>query len=203
MEMKNDLRVRIGYALCGSFCTLKKMIDQMERLAEAGFDIVPIMSETTYTTDTRFGSAQGFRERVERICGKPVLHTLSEVEPFGPKKMLDLLIVAPCTGNTLAKIANGVSDSSVSLAVKAHLRNAHPVLLAISSNDALAGNAKNLGQLLNTRHIYFVPFGQDDAEKKPTSLVAAFDMIPPSAQAALEGRQLQPILSFPRGHEKN
>ena len=193
MEMK-DARARIGYALCGSFCTLKKMIDQMETLALAGYDIVPIMSVNTYSTDTRFGTAESFRERVENICGRPVLHTLAEVEPFGPKKLLDLLVVAPCTGNTLAKIANGVSDSAVSLAVKAHLRNERPVLIAVSSNDALSGNAKNLGSLMNTRHIYFVPFGQDDAIKKPTSLVAKTEMIPAAVEAALKGEQIQPLL---------
>ena len=160
----------------------------------AGYDIVPIMSANTYSTDTRFGTAESFRERVENICSRPVLHTLAEVEPFGPKKLLDLLVVAPCTGNTLAKIANGVSDSAVSLAVKAHLRNERPVLIAISSNDALSGNAKNLGSLMNTRHIYFVPFGQDDAIKKPTSLVAKTEMIPAAVEAALKGEQIQPLL---------
>ena len=174
MEMK-DARARIGYALCGSFCTLKKMIDQMETLALAGYDIVPIMSANTYSTDTRFGTAESFRERVENICGRPVLHTLAEVEPFGPKKLLDLLVIAPCTGNTLAKIANGVSDSAVSLAVKAHLRNERPVLIAVSSNDALSGNAKNLGVLMNTRHIYFVPFGQDDAPADETRTLIGFN----------------------------
>ena len=162
--------------------------------ARFGYDIVPIMSANTYSTDTRFGTAESFRERVENICGRPVLHTLAEVEPFGPKKLLDLLVVAPCTGNTLAKIANGVSDSAVSLAVKAHLRNERPVLIAVSSNDALSGNAKNLGVLMNTRHIYFVPFGQDDAIKKPTSLVAKTEMIPEAVEAALKGEQIQPLL---------
>ena len=166
----------------------------METLARAGYDIVPIMSANTYSTDTRFGTAESFRERVENIFGRPVLHTLAEVEPFGPKKLLDLLVVAPCTGNTLAKIANGVSDSAVSLAVKAHLRNERPVLIAVSSNDALSGNAKNLGVLMNTRHIYFVPFGQDDALKKPTSLVAKVEMIPAAVEAALKGKQIQPLL---------
>ena len=194
MENGNNSRARIGFALCGSFCTLKKMTDQLERLAEIGYDLTPIMSENTYTTDTRFGKAEEFVQRVEKICGKPVLHRISEVEPIGPKKLLDLLVIAPCTGNTLAKLANGISDSAVSLAAKAHLRNERPVLVAVSSNDALSGNARNLGTLMNTKNYFFVPFGQDDAVKKPTSLVAKTEMIPEAVKAALEGRQIQPIL---------
>ena len=194
MENGNNSRARIGFALCGSFCTLKKMTDQLERLAEIGYDLTPIMSENTYTTDTRFGKAEEFVQRVENICGKPVLHRISEVEPIGPKKLLDLLVIAPCTGNTLAKLANGISDSAVSLAAKAHLRNERPVLVAVSSNDALSGNARNLGTLMNTKNYFFVPFGQDDAIKKPTSLVAKTEMIPEAVKAALEGRQIQPIL---------
>ena len=194
MENGNNSRARIGFALCGSFCTLKKMTDQLERLAEIGYDLTPIMSENTYTTDTRFGKAEEFVQRVENICGKPVLHRISEVEPIGPKKLLDLLVIAPCTGNTLAKLANGISDSAVSLAAKAHLRNERPVLIAVSSNDALSGNARNLGTLMNTKNYFFVPFGQDDAVKKPTSLVAKTEMIPEAVKAALEGIQIQPIL---------
>ena len=194
MENGNNSRARIGFALCGSFCTLKKMTDQLERLAEIGYDLTPIMSENTYTTDTRFGKAEEFVQRVENISGKPVLHRISEVEPIGPKKLLDLLVIAPCTGNTLAKLANGISDSAVSLAAKAHLRNDRPVLVAVSSNDALSGNARNLGTLMNTKNYFFVPFGQDDAVKKPTSLVAKTEMIPEAVKAALEGRQIQPIL---------
>ena len=194
MENGNNSRARIGFALCGSFCTLKKMTDQLERLAEIGYDLTPIMSENTYTTDTRFGKAEEFVQRVENICGKPVLHRISEVEPIGPKKLLDLLVIAPCTGNTLAKLANGISDSAVSLAAKAHLRNERPVLVAVSSNDALSGNARNLGTLMNTKNYFFVPFGPDDAVKKPTSLVAKTEMIPEAVKAALEGRQIQPIL---------
>ena len=193
MEIK-DARARIGYALCGSFCTLKKMIDQMETLARAGYDIVPIMSANTYSTDTRFGTAESFRERVENICGRPVLHTLAEVEPFGPKKLLDLLVVAPCTGNTLGKLAGGIADSVVTFACKAHLRNARPVILAVSTNDALAASAENIGKLLGRKHFYFVPFGQDAPEEKPCSMVAVFSLLPETVEAALEGRQLQPVL---------
>ena len=194
MENGNNSRARIGFALCGSFCTLKKMTDQLERLAEIGYDLTPIMSENTYTTDTRFGQAEEFVQRVENICGKPVLHRISEVEPIGPKKLLDLLVIAPCTGNTLAKLANGISDSAVSLAAKAHLRNERPVLVAVSSNDALSGNARNLGTLMNTKNYSVVPIGQDDAIMKPTSLVAKTEMIPEAVKAALEGKQIQPIL---------
>ena len=193
MEMK-DARARIGYALCGSFCTLKKMIDQMETLALAGYDIVPIMSANTYSTDTRFGTAESFRERVENICGRPVLHTLAEVEPFGPKKLLDALVIMPCTGNTLAKLAAGIADGPVTLAAKAHLRNERPVIVAVSTNDALAGNAANLGRLLNRRGYYFVPFGQDSAFKKPRSLVADFTRLPQTVESALRGEQVQPML---------
>ena len=194
MENGNNSRARIGYALCGSFCTLKKMTDQLERLAEIGYDLTPIMSENTYTTDTRFGKAEEFVQRVENICGKPVLHRISEVEPIGPKKLLDLLVIAPCTGNTLAKLANGISDSAVSLAAKAHLRNERPVLVAVSSNDALSGNARNLGTLMNTKNYFFVPFGQDDAVKKPTSLVAKPEMITAAVKAAMEGKKKQTIV---------
>ena len=193
MEMK-DARARIGYALCGSFCTLKKMIDQMETLALAGYDIVPIMSANTYSTDTRFGTAESFRERVENICGRPVLHTLAEVEPFGPKKLLDLLVVAPCTGNTIAKLANGIADTPVTLAAKAHLRNEAPIVIAVSTNDALAGNAANIGALLNRKHYYFVPFRQDSPQKKPRSMVADFSKLTDTVCHALQGEQLQPIL---------
>ena len=186
--------ITLGYAFCGSFCTIKKSLEALKELAKNDIKIVPIMSQIVYTTDTRFGKAEEFVQRVENICGKPVLHRISEVEPIGPKKLLDLLVIAPCTGNTLAKLANGISDSAVSLAAKAHLRNERPVLVAVSSNDALSGNARNLGTLMNTKNYFFVPFGQDDAIMKPTSLVAKTEMIPEAVKAALEGKQIQPIL---------
>ena len=166
----------------------------METLALAGYDIVPIMSANTYSTDTRFGTAESFRERVENICGRPVLHTLAEVEPFGPKKLLDALVIMPCTGNTLAQLAAGIADGPVTLAAKAHLRNERPVIVAVSTNDALAGNAANLGTLLNRRGYYFVPFGQDSAFKKPRSLVADFTRLPQTVESALRGEQVQPML---------
>lgn len=184
----------VAVALCGSFCTFRKTIDTLKTLCER-FEVVPIFSETAYQTDTRFGTAESFRAEVEQLCGRPVLHTLAEVEPFGPKKLLDLLIIAPCTGNTLGKLANGIADTPATFACKAHLRNARPVLLAISTNDGLSASAENIGRLLNRKHYYFVPFGQDSPQGKPFSLVADFSLLPLAAEAALLGQQLQPILS--------
>ena len=183
----------VGLAFCGSFCTFRKTIDALKPLAER-FDVVPIFSSAAYETDSRFGLAEDFRAEVEAICGRPVLHTLAEVEPFGPKKLLDLLIVAPCTGNTLGKLANGIADTPVTFACKAHLRNARPVLLAVSTNDGLSASAENLGRLLNRRHYFFVPFGQDSPQGKPYSLVADFSLLPAAAESALCGQQLQPLL---------
>ena len=184
----------IGFGLCGSFCTLDKAVVQIQALVDLGYTVMPIMSENTYRTDTRFGTAKHYIEVIEQITGNPVLHKIEQVEPFGPKKLLDLLVIAPCTGNTMAKLANGVSDTSVTLAAKAHMRNARPVLIAISSNYALSQNAKNLGVLLNNKNMFFVPFGQDDAFKKPTSLVAHFEDIPEAVRLAMEGVQIQPML---------
>lgn len=185
---------RIGFAMTGSFCTFRKILAELERLSELGADITPIMSNTAYSTDTRFGTAQGFIDRIEKICKKPIIHTLTGAEPIGPQSLLDLLVIAPCTGNTLAKLANGISDSSVTLAAKAHLRNLKPVLIAVSTNDGLANAAKNIGILLNTKNIYFVPFGQDDCENKPNSLVADMSLIPDACISALLSKQLQPVL---------
>lgn len=184
----------IGFALCGSFCTYEAVLQSLQTLKESYANIIPIFSENSYQTDSRFGTAASFRARVEALCGRPVLHTLAEVEPFGPRKLLDLLVIAPCTGNTIAKLANGIADSAVTLACKAHLRNGRPVVLAVSTNDGLAANAENIGRLLARRHFYFVPFGQDNAEKKPTSLVADMTQLPAAVAAALRGEQLQPIL---------
>lgn len=185
---------RIGFALCGSFCTFGLMLSALEELAKTGYDITPIMSETAYSTSTRFGNAEDFVKRAEDICGKKVLHSVTDVEPIGPKKLLDLLVIAPCTGNTLSKLANGISDSAVTLCAKAHLRNNRPVLIGISSNDALSANAKNIGILLNTKNYFFIPFGQDDAFKKPTSLIAKTQYLNKAVESALEGKQLQPII---------
>ncbi len=186
-------RKTVGFALCGSFCTFRRILPVMKSLAEQ-YQLIPIMSFNSYSTDTRFGTAEEFRAVVEDICKRPIIHTISGAEPIGPKKMLDLLVIAPCTGNTLGKLAGGISDTPVTLAAKAHLRNARPVLIAVSTNDGLTGNAKNIGMLLNTKGYFFVPFGQDDPIKKEASLVANMESIPSAAAAALAGRQLQPIL---------
>ncbi len=184
----------IGFAMCGSFCTFRKAIDALQKLRTEYEHIIPILSDASWQTDTRFGLAADFLAEIEGICGTHVRHRLTEVEPFGPKKLLDLLVIAPCTGNTLGKISHGIADTSVTLACKSHLRNARPVVLAISTNDALSGNAENLGRLLNRRNFYFVPFGQDSPAGKPYSLVADFTQLPATVDAALEGRQIQPLL---------
>ena len=195
--MTTPSKKRVGFALCGSFCTLRSFVSDIRTLVDAGYEVTPIMSETVYETSTRFGDATEFIREVETVTGKKILHTRTDVEPIGPKQLLDLLLIAPCTGNTLAKIASGISDSSVSLAAKAHLRNERPVLIALSTNDALSGNAKNLGVLLNTKHVYFVPLRQDDPKKKPSSLVAVRSLILPAVEAALEERQIQPLFMQP------
>ena len=183
----------VGFALCGSFCTYGRIFPVMERLAK-NYDIIPIFSQSAYSMDSRFGTAAEHIARAEAICGKPPLHTLAEVEPIGPKKLLDALIIAPCTGNTLAKLAHSIADGPVTMAAKSHLRNARPVIIAISTNDALAGAAENIGKLLSRKHYYFVPFGQDDAFGKPTSIVADFSKLPQTLTEALAGKQLQPLL---------
>ena len=185
---------RVGFAFCGSFCTHQKVLRAYIRLTQEYETVVPIVSEITAATDTRFGEAEAFLQAVTRAAGRPPIRSIPEAEPVGPKKMLDILVIAPCTGNTLAKLAGGITDSTVTLAAKAHLRNGRPVLLAIASNDALAANAENLGKLLVRRNYYFVPFGQDDPAGKPCSLVADMEKIPEAVAAALQGKQLQPLL---------
>ncbi len=182
-----------GYAMCGSFCTLRQSIDQMKKIVADGYHVVPIMSPMSYTTDTRFGKAKDFIDEIEQICGRKIIHTIVGAEPIGPKKMVDVMIVCPCTGNTLAKLANSITDTAVTMAVKSHLRNGGPVVLAIATNDALSGSAKNIGQVANYKNIYFVPMKQDDPEKKPTSIIADFNYVLPAALESLEGKQLQPI----------
>ena len=184
----------IGFAMCGSFCTFDKVLTQLAHLKTLYPNIIPILSETSSLTDNRFGTAEHFSRRMEEICGHSILSTLTAVEPIGPKEMLDALIIAPCTGNTIAKLANGVADSAVTLAAKAHLRNEAPIVVGVSTNDGLGGNAMNLGKLLARKHFYFVPFGQDDPVHKPCSLVADFSKIPETLSMALEGRQIQPLL---------
>lgn len=185
----------IGFAITGSFCTFKRVFPKVKELCEKGARVIPIMSEISYSTDTRFGKAEDNINFLEEITGEKVIGRIKDAEPIGPKKMLDVLIVAPCTGNTLAKLANGIADSSVTLAVKSHLRNKRPVVVAISTNDGLGNNAKNIGVLSNMKNIYLVPFGQDDFNEKENSLVADMDLIVPTVEATLEGRQLQPVIS--------
>ena len=185
--------MNIGFALCGSFCTLDKVFPVMETLTKA-HTVIPIFSGAVCTIDSRFGTAQSHWQKVTEICGRPPLSTIQEVEPTGPKKLLDALVIAPCTGNTLAKLAHSIADGPVTMAAKSHLRNGRPILLAISTNDALAGAAENLGKLLGRKHYYFVPFGQDDAIGKPCSMVADFTQIPQALELALEGKQIEPIL---------
>lgn len=180
--------------MCGSFCTHAQAISALERVRARWNNIVPIVSECTATTDTRFGTSHDLMREMERICDHRVISTIKGAEPIGPQKLLDLLIIAPCTGNTLGKLAAGITDTSVTMAAKAHLRNGRPLLIALSTNDGLAASAANIGALLARKYIYFVPFGQDDPEKKPASLVADFSQVPDAALAALEGRQLQPLL---------
>lgn len=185
--------MNIGFALCGSFCTYAAVFPVLKKLAEA-HSITPIVSPAAGQTDTRFGAAQEHIQRLTSICGKMPLTTLTEVEPIGPKGLLDILVIAPCTGNTLAKLSNGIADTPVTMAAKSHLRNGKPILIGISTNDALSGAAENIGKLLNRKHYYFVPFGQDDPTGKPTSMVARWEMLPQALQAATEGQQIQPII---------
>lgn len=195
-EIKASLEgVKIGCVMTGSFCTFRQTFEAWRALKETGADLTPIMSFNAASTDTRFYPAAEARGIFEEICEKKILNRIEAVEPIGPKKLLELLIVAPCTGNTLAKIANGITDTPAALAVKSHLRNERPVLIAVSTNDALAGSAINIGKLMNTKHIYFVPFRQDDPQHKPNSAVALFEKIPESAAFALKNRQIQPVLS--------
>ena len=181
--------------MTGSFCSFSQVFPEAQRLADEGAALYPILSDNVWSLDTRFYTAEQVKSRLEAICGRPIWHTLPEVEPIGPKHLLDLLIVAPCTGNSLGKLAGGIIDTPVVMAAKSQLRNGGPVLLAVSTNDALAMCAKNIGALLACRNFYFVPFRQDSPEKKPASLVARFDLLFESACAALEGRQLQPMLA--------
>ena len=185
--------MKIGFALCGSFCTLDPVFSLMEALTQL-HDVTPIFSTAVYETDTRFGKAAEHIRQAEAICGKSVIHTIAQAEPIGPKKLLDALVIAPCTGNTLAKLAHSIADGPVTMAAKSHLRNGRPVVLALSTNDALGGAAENIGRLLARKNFYFVPFRQDDAFGKPTSMIADFALLPATLDAALDGRQLQPIL---------
>lgn len=188
------MKPTIGFAVCGSFCTLKKTVEALKTLKEKDYNILPIFSDIVYTTDTRFYKADDLKKEVSELCGNEIIHTIKDAEPIGPKALLDLLIIAPCTGNTLGKLALGITDTPVTMAAKAHLRNERPLLIAPSTNDALSASAKNIGLLLNTKNIFFVPFSEDMPKSKHTSCVADFQLIPDAAEAALQGIQLQPII---------
>lgn len=185
--------MNVGFALCGSFCTYAKVFPVMEQLAQA-HNVIPIFSAASSVTDSRFGTAREHMDRARDICGREPLRRIEAVEPIGPKKLLDILVIAPCTGNTLAKLAHAIADGPVTMAAKSHLRNGRPVLVAVSTNDGLAGAAENIGRLLGRKHFYFVPFRQDDPIKKPASLVADFGKIPEAVTLAMQGVQIQPVL---------
>ncbi len=190
-----DLRgVRVGCAMTGSFCTFARAFRVWRALKEAGAELTPIMSFNAANIDTRFFEAAAARGTFEEICGRPLIQTIAQAEPIGPKKLLDVLAIMPCTGNTLAKLAAGVADTPVTLAAKSHLRNGRPVVLAVSSNDALGQNARNIGQLMAAKHFFFAPLRQDDAAEKPNSIVADFERLPETLALALEGRQIQPMI---------
>lgn len=191
MSLKN---VKIGFALTGSFCTFSKTIEQMENLANLGAEIIPIMSYNSYNLDTKFGTALEHINKIKEITKKDIIHTIQEAEPIGPKKMTDIMIIVPCSGNTIAKLANGVTDTPVVMAAKSHLRNQKPLVIAISTNDALSGSAENIGKLLNRKHYYFVPFRQDNPITKPNSLVFDSKSIVETLEKALELEQIQPII---------
>ncbi|MDR0406257.1 MAG: dipicolinate synthase subunit B [Clostridiales bacterium] len=186
--------LNIGFAVTGSFCTIAEAMPQLEALVSLGAEVTPIVSEIVYSTDTRFGKAAALILRIEAITGKKIINSISGAEPIGPKKLLDALVIAPCTGNTLSKLANGINDTTVTMAAKAHLRNKRPLVIAVSTNDGLGFNAKNLGLLMNSKNIYFVPFRQDDALNKSNSVIAEMTLILPALSAALNGEQLQPVL---------
>lgn len=185
---------RVGFALCGSFCTHSEVLEELEKLTREYETVIPIVSETSAATDTRFGTSEAFLNRIEALTGRRPIDSIEKAEPIGPKALLDILVIAPATGNTIAKLAAGITDTTVTMAAKAHLRNGRPVVIAMASNDGLSAGAKNIGELLVRKHYYFVPFGQDNAQGKPCSLMADFSQISATVDAALQGRQLQPLL---------
>lgn len=182
--------MKIGYALTGSFCTFKKAIEVVKDLVQNGYDVTPIMSENAYTMNTRFGKAVEFQNELIEITGNSIIHTIDQAEPIGPKKMFDVLVVAPCTGNTLAKLSNGITDTTVTMAVKSHIRNSKPVVIGVSTNDALGGSAKNIGALMNYKNYYFVPLGMDDCVNKPKSMVCDFTKIKSTINLAFDGKEV-------------
>jgi len=185
--------LRIGLAMCGSFCTFEKVMNTMETLKET-YDLTAILSSNAAGTDTRFGPAEAHIHRLEQITGKPVMTTIPEAERIGPGKLFDVLVIAPCTGNTLGKLAAGITDTSVTMAAKAHLRNGRPVVIAMSTNDGLAASLKNIGELMVRKGYYFVPFGQDDPVRKENSLAADFTKLEQTVLAAAKGKQIQPVI---------
>lgn len=185
---------KIGVAFTGSFCTYERVFTELKNLVQEGAQVQTIFSNAAQSIDSRFGNAEDFVKEAEKITGIAPMLTIAQAEPIGPKGLLDLLVILPCTGNTIAKLANGITDTPVLMAAKAHLRNERPLLLSISTNDALGMNMKNIGLLLNAKHVYFVPFGQDNAEKKPNSMIAHTELLVPAAKAALEGKQYQPVI---------
>ncbi len=187
----------IGFAITGSFCTHEKIKGVVRKLVEDGNRVIPIFSNMSQTINSRFGDARDFIIAVQEITGEHGIFTLQEAEPIGPRAYLDVMIIAPCTGNTMAKLCAGITDSPVLMAAKAHMRNEKPVIIAVSTNDALGANLKNIGELMNTKNVYFVPFGQDDYEKKPKSMVAHFEMVPDTIEEALKGKQIQPVIRSP------
>lgn len=190
-------KTKLGLAICGSYCTFDKILPIAESLSEE-YDLTAVMSENAAETDTRFGCADAVKVRLFEITGKDIICTIAGAEPVGPQKLFEVMAVAPCTGNTLAKLACGIADSAVTMACKAHLRNGRPVVIAVSTNDALGANAKNIGELLNRKNIYFVPFRQDDPQGKPTSMISDLTLLADSVEAALKGRQLQPVILGPK-----
>lgn len=189
---------KTGFGITGSFCTFGRVKNELEKMAEAGADITPVFSFNTQITNTRFADAGKFVNEIEKICGKAGMKTIAQAEPVGPKALFDVMVIAPCTGNTLAKLCAGITDSPVLMAAKAHLRNERPLVISVSTNDALGINFKNIGYLMNMKNVYFVPFGQDDPVKKPKSMIGDMSKIPDAVEAALEGRQLQPVISNKR-----
>ena len=185
---------KIRVAFTGSFCTYERVFIELKNLVQEGAQVQTIFSNAAQSIDSRFGNAEDFVKEAEKITGIAPMLTIAQAEPIGPKGLLDLLVILPCTGNTIAKLANGITDTPVLMAAKAHLRNERPLLLSISTNDALGMNMKNIGLLLNAKHVYFVPFGQDNAEKKPNSMIAHTELLVPAAKAALEGKQYQPVI---------
>lgn len=186
--------VKVGFAITGSYCTIGDILPEVKKIIEEGAEVLPIISRSVDTVDTRFGTAEEWKEKFREITGKELISTEVGAEPIGPQKLVDVMVIAPCTGNTIAKLASGITDSPVLMAVKAHLRNQRPVILSISTNDGLGINAKNIGLLLNTKNIYLVPFGQDNPIGKPNSLVSKKELIIDTIIASLQGKQIQPVL---------